>query len=102
MNSILRNLKILLVLLALGAASYKASATHIAGGEITYERLGGDTFELTLRLSFFCGGAPGSFPTAAILNSAGGLAQTAIKNTCNTTTIATAWVAVDTVLVTPI
>jgi gliding motility-associated-like protein len=66
MNSILRNLKILLVILALGGISNQAQATHAAGAEITYRCLGGDTFELTYKFYRDCGGV--GAPTASQIN----------------------------------
>lgn len=40
--------------------SPKLQATHLAGGDISYTHLGGDTFEIKLNLYWDCGGALGA------------------------------------------
>ncbi len=54
MNSILRNLRILLVLLAIGGCYNSANATHIAGGEITYKALNDTDYLVTLTIYRDC------------------------------------------------
>ncbi|MGB0403423.1 MAG: SprB repeat-containing protein, partial [Salibacteraceae bacterium] len=100
MRSFIIRLLFILPLLLLGFNQLKAS--HIAGGELTYEHVSGNNYKFTLKISFFCSGFAGN-PTAADLNVAGGLGTTTLKNSCNATVLTSAnWVAVDTILVTPI
>ena len=80
MTSLLRNLKILFVILALGGISNQVQATHAAGAEITYRCLGGDTFELTYKFYRDCGGV-GAPSAAAINRTTGGGNRTFISCT---------------------
>ena len=98
MNSFLRNLKILILVLTLGGISNQVHATHAAGAEITYRCLGGDTFELTYKFYRDCGGF--NPPTAGQLNSGGGT-RTFISCT-NGGTRTPSWTATDTNDVTPV
>ena len=98
MNSFLRNLKILILVLTLGGISNQVHATHAAGAEITYRCLGGDTFELTYKFYRDCGGV--NPPTAGQLNS-GGANRTFISCT-NGGTRTPSWTATDTNDVTPV
>ena len=98
MNSFLRNLKILILVLTLGGISNQVHATHAAGAEITYRCLGGDTFELTYKFYRDCGGV--NPPTAGQLNSGGGT-RTFISCT-NGGTRTPSWTATDTNDVTPV
>jgi gliding motility-associated-like protein len=53
-------------LLVLGG--WKASATHIVGGSITYEHLGGATYRVTLKLYRDCGTGNATFPGTVSLS----------------------------------
>mgnify|MGYP001162731325 CR=1 FL=1 len=100
MNSILHNLKILLVILALGGISNQAQASHAAGAEITYRCLGGDTFQLTYHFYRDCGGV--SPPSVGQLNrTTGGGNRTFITCTAGGSKTPS-WTATDTNDVTPI
>ncbi|MDA9967623.1 SprB repeat-containing protein, partial [Salibacteraceae bacterium] len=100
MNSFLRNLKILILVLTLGGISNQVHATHAAGAEITYRCLGGDTFELTYIFYRDCGGV--NPPTAGQLNrNSGGGTRTFISCT-NGGTRTPSWTATDTNDVTPV
>ena len=57
MISFMRNLKLLLVVLAIGGLNKQASATHIAGGDITYKSLNDTDYVITLTIYRDCSGA---------------------------------------------
>ena len=96
---------LLTLIIAFFLFSFEARSSHIAGGELTYQHIGGDTFEFTLKISFFCSGTAGN-PTAVDLNKnsfPAGLGQTYLSSSCTTATWNPGgWVATDTVLVTPV
>jgi len=49
------NIKNLLVILLLAVAPFWASATHVVGGSLTYEHLGGSTYRITFKMYRDCG-----------------------------------------------
>lgn len=51
---------ILTILIAVLASFQSANATHVAGADITYMHLGGDTFRITVSVFEDCAGAPGA------------------------------------------
>lgn len=54
--------KLLLLLLLIFFIPFTSSATHIVGGSLTYEQLGGSTYRLTLKLYRDCKPGSAAFP----------------------------------------
>ncbi|MFM7901912.1 MAG: hypothetical protein ACKPAD_07985, partial [Bacteroidota bacterium] len=69
MKSILTNRITLFISLIIMGLSSLANASHLAGGEITYQWLQGNTYQFTLNLYRDCQGIPA--PGSASLNYQG-------------------------------
>ncbi len=69
MKSIKTKIVLLFISLVVNGLSYTSSASHLAGGEITYQWLQGNTYQFTLNLYRDCQGIPA--PGSASLNFQG-------------------------------
>lgn len=72
--------KLVLLLFIFLSIPFFSSATHIVGGSLTYEQLGGSTYRITLKLYRDCRPGNAAFPDPVSI---------VIKNNTGTTTVAT-------------
>lgn len=84
-----RDFKFLLSFLSLMLIVGVAKATHISGGEISYQHIGGDTYRIVLDVYWDCG-ATANPPTPASVN-----ANSRITSSCGTS-LSRSFTAVDT------
>ena len=71
--------RFLLLIIFVFFLSFSSQATHIVGGSLTYEQLGGSTYRITLHLYRDCKAGSAAFPGTVditVTNNCGGVLQT--------------------------
>lgn len=61
--------QLLVLALLVFACAFQAAATHVVGGELTYQHISGDNYQVTLKLFRDCGPGNASFPSPVRLRA---------------------------------
>ena len=59
--------KLLLLIIFVFSFSFVSQATHVVGGSLTYEQLGGSTYRITLKLYRDCKPGSAAFPGSVVI-----------------------------------